>query len=428
MSSRSLEIYAARARTIADTTVASGRLLNSKSAERLIVPDVIHKLELGPEDTLLDIGAGIGTLAIPLSFLVRSVTAVDHADVLARLQARAPLEAIETIAGNFFDLDLGERRFSRILAYDVVHYLGTHAEVLAFVDAAIGLLEPHGKMLIGDIRNDDVLERILGTDAGQRYAAHWTLEKVQTSQEQKALESGIETDHDLSFNDDRLLALLRHVRTAGHQAYLLRQDPGLPLWHQREDVLIERLVPGPKRVQVVATMVDGRATILGLREAGPDDSDAFYAWTQDPAVKAASLRPSSFTIEEHREWFSRKLADRECVRMFVLEQEATLRLGQVRYELVRTGRPLYTGGPDATDTDGAAEVSLSLDAGARGMRLSKYALDASYQIARAELGFTVARALIKPDNQGSVKAFMRAGFQYITLGERLGQQVMVLER
>ena len=42
-----------------------------------------------PEDTLLDIGAGIGTLAIPLSFLVRSVTTIDHADVLARLKARA---------------------------------------------------------------------------------------------------------------------------------------------------------------------------------------------------------------------------------------------------------------------------------------------------------------------------------------------------
>lgn len=47
--------------------------------------DVLALLQPSPESTVLDIGCGAGTLAIPLASTVRSVTAMDISDKMLEL-------------------------------------------------------------------------------------------------------------------------------------------------------------------------------------------------------------------------------------------------------------------------------------------------------------------------------------------------------
>src|SRR3990167_1109553 len=150
MGHRSLDIYAERARLIADPTVASGRRPVDRESMPAIRSAVIERLELGKDDVLLDIGSGFGELTVPLSYFCRFITAVDHPDVLARMPERPN---IERIPGDFLKVDFGERRFTKILAYSMLHYLEPD-EITAFVYKAIGLLADGGLLLIGDVPND----------------------------------------------------------------------------------------------------------------------------------------------------------------------------------------------------------------------------------------------------------------------------------
>ncbi len=58
----------------------------------------ISKMELNPECTVLDIGAGTGRLAIPIAKQVKSVTAIDQSSaMLAYLQENMEKEGVENI-------------------------------------------------------------------------------------------------------------------------------------------------------------------------------------------------------------------------------------------------------------------------------------------------------------------------------------------
>jgi tRNA A58 N-methylase Trm61 len=91
VSRQSLKVYAERARLISDPLQASARLEFMRLSEKLIIPkDLLQKLEITPTDRVLDIGAGVGNISIPLSFFVAEYTVVDHPDVLSRMKTRLP--------------------------------------------------------------------------------------------------------------------------------------------------------------------------------------------------------------------------------------------------------------------------------------------------------------------------------------------------
>ena len=68
---------------------------------------LLERLPLGPDRTILDMGAGPGTLAIPLAGQVRSVTAVDYSagmlEVLTRQAQAKNIRNIRTIQGAWED-------------------------------------------------------------------------------------------------------------------------------------------------------------------------------------------------------------------------------------------------------------------------------------------------------------------------------------
>lgn len=220
-----------------DDTEIAGRYAFQAAAERRILPDVLHKLDLQPDDRLLEIGCGSGNLLIPLSHFVANASGIDNAPTIERMRARAPLNTqLQGIAGNFLDLELPAQSFDKVLIYSVLHYLSSAQELLDFVDRAVTLTAPGGRVLLGDLTNRSRKQRFAASSDGRRTGQAW--------QEQLATAGGhafdsLPSDQSLVVIDDELvLDLLRHLRAQGHEAYLLAQPADLPFGGSREDLLI----------------------------------------------------------------------------------------------------------------------------------------------------------------------------------------------
>jgi len=235
MSRISFENYAKRAQELSQHTEIAGRYLVQMEAERRILLDVLKKLVVQPGDSVLDIGCGTGNLSIPLSFLCQQITGIDHKDVLQSFHSRCEgLNNLILTAGNFLDVEIDER-FDKIIAYSVLHYLTDIKEVLNFIDKALDLLKPGGRILFGDIPNTFKKQRFLDTEYGKRFLEEWNRKKEKST----SPEGELNEDHQTPvFDDDAIIRLMGHIRLKGFHAYVLPQLPELPFGHIREDLLV----------------------------------------------------------------------------------------------------------------------------------------------------------------------------------------------
>jgi SAM-dependent methyltransferase len=245
MSRITFENYGATARAGLDEILLSRGYIVQREPERLVLPDVAAKLAVRPGDELLEIGCGPGRLLIPMSFLVRRAVGIDHPDVIARLKAAFPSPELTTIGANFLDYRPGPgEAYDKILIYSVVSSLADAAEAFAFVEKAMGLLKPGGRLLVGDIANVDRKRRFLATRFGQEFDRRWKEQQraagaVPAESERDRL---WQPDHSAFDPDDAFVCeLLRRARGHGFDAYCLPQVPELPYGQTREDVLICRL-------------------------------------------------------------------------------------------------------------------------------------------------------------------------------------------
>lgn len=223
-------------------TEMSGRYREQSLAERRILSDVTRKLEIGPEDRLLDIGCGTGLLLLPLSFVVDRAVGIDHPDVVEVVRTRARSDTLELIGANFLDVELEERAFTRIVAYSVVQYLASEAELHEFVSRAVRLLDSGGRMLIGDLPSVDKKRRFLASEAGAAFQREWERSGNATSDVDDS--EMLPPDSTLEFTDEVVCRLLFHARSEGMEAYLLPQPPDLPFGRTREDLLISSVDSG----------------------------------------------------------------------------------------------------------------------------------------------------------------------------------------
>lgn len=237
MSSQSFENYARLASDQhVENTELSGRYAFQGNDEKRIVPDVSAKLDIREDDTLLEIGSGPGNLLIPLSHIVRLAAAIDSAPVLDRMLSRRDGKSrIETYPGNFLSIELPPLRFSKVLIYSVFHYLDSHEMALSFLERALSLLQPGGRLLVGDLPNSDKKARFLQTDLGEKMSAEWA--ELVSGTEAHPL-STLATDEQLITVDDAfVMRLMVFGRERGLETYLLPQQPNLPFCYSREDIL-----------------------------------------------------------------------------------------------------------------------------------------------------------------------------------------------
>ncbi|MDD5618376.1 MAG: class I SAM-dependent methyltransferase [Candidatus Omnitrophica bacterium] len=226
-------------------TIAASRYLQQEKEEKYIVWDIINKLNITTHDDCLDIGCGTGNILIPLSSFTNTITGIDHFKCLKRLKERIDKnQNIRLIPGNFLDLNIS-RKFDKIIIYSVIQYLANKKEVLKFVNKAMHLLKPKGKLLVGDLPNISKEKRFLNSKKGKAIYCQWKSKRAKIRRKVK-IESigdvlkGVARDKEYVNLDDNLaLSILSRARKNYFDAYILPQSSKLPFGYFREDILIE---------------------------------------------------------------------------------------------------------------------------------------------------------------------------------------------
>lgn len=235
MSRISFDNYGRLAKSDHSFTVIAGRYSAQQAAEEKIPLDILSKLDMKTEYNFLDIGCGTGNLLIPLSAHVSEVTGIDHPFLIKLLKQRSKGFRFKGITGNFLDLEIAGH-FDRILIYSVLHYLSDEDEVVRFIDKALGLLKAGGKMLIGDIPNQDMKERFLSSPEGKSFIKQWRREMEEAPNLDLDLPDDPET---ATFDDAFMSRLIASIECRNFICTILGQPPDLPFGNSRYDLLIE---------------------------------------------------------------------------------------------------------------------------------------------------------------------------------------------
>ena len=240
MSRITFENYGRLSQEIEDPTVIGGRYANQHRAEKLIVKDVVQKLDIRPDDRLLEIGCGPGNLLIPLSFMLQSAVGIDHPSVCKYLKARLTDPKIQTIGCNFLDYEpASDEAFDKVLLYSVVNTLSDYEEAVEFIDKAVGLVAAGGRFLLGDIANIDRKKRFLRSETGKKFEAEWRMSLA--CDPKHPWQSKLPRDRRVFQPNDRfVVSLMERYRARGYDTYVLAQPADLPFGCTREDLLVSR--------------------------------------------------------------------------------------------------------------------------------------------------------------------------------------------
>jgi len=208
--------------------------------EEAIFADIRTKLpRLGETGlTVLDIGPGCSDLPHMMLELCRAhahrLHLVDSPEMLAQL----PDAPFVTKRPGMFPacreslLDL-RGSVSVMLAYSLLHYVFVDANVFEFVDVALELLAPGGEFLIGDIPNVSKRRRFFSSEAGIAHHRQFTGTNTLPQVEYGVPVRG-------TVDDAVVMGLVARARAAGADAYIVPQEPGLPMANRREDILIRK--------------------------------------------------------------------------------------------------------------------------------------------------------------------------------------------
>jgi SAM-dependent methyltransferase len=212
-----------------------------EGAELAIVTDLQEKLPaLGAQHgvAVVDIGCGANPLTDAIIALCHrrrhALTLVDSPEVLAH---HVEAQDVQRIAGRFPDVPSlladAAGRCDVVIAYSVLQFSFRDASVHSFVDAALGLLAPRGRLLLGDLPNASMRRRFLSSNAGRRFHRQYTGRDDEPPVTWPLLPQG-------ELDDGVLLGMLARARDAGFHAWLVPQAAGLPMANRREDLLCER--------------------------------------------------------------------------------------------------------------------------------------------------------------------------------------------
>ena len=162
------------------------------------------------------------------------------------------------------------------------------------------------------------------------------------------------------------------------------------------------LLDGRGAERVAGWVMLGAASHLRARPATEIDEALLLEWANEPNVRANSFTSDRIDALSHGHWFRRKLAAPSDCRLFIIETDAGMPIGQVRF-----------------DRDGDCWViNFSLDPRARGRGLGRPMLSAAIQCFAAA-GNLLLLAKVKPSNHASRRVFEGLGFTLIATSPQL---------
>jgi len=189
--------------------------------------------------TIIDIGAGCGTLAFLLIEHClkneNTLILIDSEEMLAQLPDDEKLVKIPAYYPNDCQDFLEEYtgRADAILTYSVLHYVFDEGNLFKFLDATLGLLAVGGECLIGDVPNISKRKRFFASPTGIEFHKNFMNTTDAPEIEFNRIEAG-------EIDDAVLISLTLRARQAGFDAYILPQYDNLPMANRREDIFIKR--------------------------------------------------------------------------------------------------------------------------------------------------------------------------------------------
>jgi 2-polyprenyl-3-methyl-5-hydroxy-6-metoxy-1,4-benzoquinol methylase len=188
--------------------------------------------------TVLDIGPGCSDLPMMLVDHCKArsheLILIDSAEMLAHLPDGDGIQKLAALFPNCPEFVEGHRgQLDVVLCYSVLHYVLVDAAFFRFLDASLSLLAPGGQFLIGDIPNNSKRKRFFASETGVRFHQQF----MKTAERPEVRFNQIEHDQ---IDDSVVMALIQRARGQGFDAYVLPQDPQLPMANRREDILITR--------------------------------------------------------------------------------------------------------------------------------------------------------------------------------------------
>jgi UDP-2,4-diacetamido-2,4,6-trideoxy-beta-L-altropyranose hydrolase len=194
------------------------------------------------------------------------------------------------------------------------------------------------------------------------------------------------------------------VRWLGHKDEVSEQDIEQALAEQIEEGIdIEWSLRcraavdgrGVDRVGAVLSITAG--TPLLVRHACLSDEALLLVWANDPETRQNSFSPDPVPAEDHRQWFRSRIRDLDGCRLYVVETEEGIPVGQVRFE--RQG-PAWA-------------ISYSLAPEFRKRGLGRPLLKAALTKMRFEYPSVPVLGTVKPDNLPSRRIFESLGFEVL---------------
>jgi SAM-dependent methyltransferase len=208
--------------------------------DQAIFDDIITKLPALRDTgkTVADIGCGCSTLPRLLIELCERrgnhLVLIDSEEMLSQL----PDSPAAAKRAGSFPLDQGVDELTgnvdAVLVYSVLHYVFAEGNVWGFIDRALELLAPGGRLLVGDVPNISKRKRFFGSDAGRRFHREF----MHTQDDPEVMFNVLEPG---AIDDAVVLAIMSRARLAGFDAYVVPQDDELPMSNRREDIIIARL-------------------------------------------------------------------------------------------------------------------------------------------------------------------------------------------
>jgi SAM-dependent methyltransferase len=245
------QFYAKLALENADKTSIAGRYDFDKGKEQFIVDDIVSKLDIKEKSSFFDIGCGAGLVA---EYLIKylhkldvSLTMMDVAEVIGILKRDTisdtmfPGLKVQLLNGYFpEDFSLTGQKFDRILLYAVLYQVDNPMEI---IQEAVKLLNPYGKLLLGDLPNISRKGRFLSSGNGRIFDAGYKKMRIEDLPVYKShhdfVEKMIADPEYYSMIDDQFVSNIYQEYTGmGYDVFILPQTDNLPFSKTRHDVLI----------------------------------------------------------------------------------------------------------------------------------------------------------------------------------------------
>jgi RimJ/RimL family protein N-acetyltransferase len=136
--------------------------------------------------------------------------------------------------------------------------------------------------------------------------------------------------------------------------------------------------------------------ILSFRKATQADMMIYFEWANDVDVRKQSYQTGTIRLEDHKEWFLKKINDSNC-HMLLFENEDQVPVGQVRFQ--KENEKVYV-------------IGISLAKEFRGKGLAGTILLMASDYFLAIFPEITIYAYIKISNTESIRSFAKAGFVF----------------